>query len=83
MVKTFFLKHRDAKDIVRRIHTLGILDYRFNWGVDLDEKLNALTIHVAYTGGDEPEEKEAKVMKEIEAFIKAIDVAPEEKESKK
>jgi hypothetical protein len=74
MVRTFYIKHLDAKDVLRRIHRLGVLDYRFNWGVDLDEKLNALTFHVSYTGGDNPEEKETKALRDIEAFIKAIDI---------
>jgi hypothetical protein len=74
MVKTFYITSLDAKEVLRRIHALGILDYNMSWGVDLDEKLNALTFRVSYTAGSEGDERETGTLKEIEKFIKSIDI---------
>jgi len=74
MVKTFFIKHLDAKDMLRRIHALGLFDSNINWGVDLDEKLNALTFRITYTAGGGAKEQEAKVMGELVDYIQAVDV---------
>ena len=74
MVKTFYIKHLNAKEVLQRVHKLGVLDYSINWGVDVDERLNALTFHLTYTGGGGSEEKEVEVMKELEAFIKSVDL---------
>lgn len=73
MVKTFNIKHLNARDMLRRIHLLGIFDPSMNWGVDIDEKLNALTFHVTYTGGGGAEERETEVMRELAQFIKDVD----------
>jgi len=74
VIKTFFIKHHDARDILRRIHGLGILDYNVNWGVDLDEKLNAITFRISCTSGAGAREKENEIVEAIESFIKSIDI---------
>ncbi len=74
MVKTFYIQHLSAKEVLKRVHTLGIFDYNVNWGVDLDEKLNALTFRISYTAGAGSKEKEAEALETIESFIKAIDL---------
>jgi len=78
MVKTFYIKHLNARDVLRRIHLLGIFDSNLNWGVDLDEKLNALTFRVTFTAGGGAEEREAKVLREVAEFIKDVDKAPQD-----
>ena len=75
MVKTFYIKNLKVKDILRRIHALGILNYNISWGVDMDEKLNAITFRVSYTAGSGSEDKEAETLKTIEKFIESIDLA--------
>lgn len=74
MVKTFFIKHLNARDMLRRIHALGLFDSNINWGVDLDEKLNALTFRITYTAGGGAKEKEAKVMGDLAEYIQAVDM---------
>jgi hypothetical protein len=79
MVKTFFIKHLNAKDMLRRIHTLGLFDYNINWGVDLDDELNSLTFRITYTAGGGAEEHEAKVMADLTEYIQAVDKEKPEK----
>ena len=78
MVKTFTIKHINVREMLRRIHALGLFESNINWGVDIDEKLNALTFRVTYTAGGGAEEKEAKVMRELEEYIKAVDLSKPE-----
>ena len=74
MVKTFYLKNIKAEDALERVHALGVLDYNINWGVDIDQKLNALTFRVKYEAGGGAEQKESQVIKDIEDFLKGVDV---------
>ena len=73
MVKTFVIKHLNASEMLRRIHALGLFDSNINWGVDLDEKLNALTFRITYTAGGGAKDRETEVMGELEEYIQAVD----------
>jgi hypothetical protein len=75
MVKTFYVQRLKASEVLKRIHALGIFDHNLNWGVDLDEKLNAITFRISYTAGAAASEKEAEAMGTIESFINAIDMS--------
>ena len=73
MVKTFLLKNIPAQNALEQLHQAGIIDYMFNWGYTADEKRNTLTITLKYGGGSNPE-REKEMMKQIEAFIRAVDI---------
>ena len=74
VIKTFYVKHIDVKEVLKRVHALGIMDYTVTWGYDMDEKLNALTFQITSTVGSGSKEKETEVIKAIESFIKSIDI---------
>ena len=72
-VKTIFLKQIQVKEALKRVHSLGILDYSVSWGVDMDEQLNAITFRISSTTGMNAKTKEEEIIKTIESFLKAID----------
>jgi len=74
VIKTFQLKNQKVKDVLRRIHALGIFDYDINWGVDMDEENNSITFRFVCTSGANAEEREKEIAKTIANFIKSIDV---------
>ncbi|HDI51473.1 hypothetical protein DRQ15_05535 [candidate division KSB1 bacterium] len=73
IVKTFTLKHVSPQEILRRVHSSGIIGYLFNWGYSIDETQQSITFTIRHGGGSF-EEEEQKVAKALEDFISAIDV---------
>jgi len=61
MIKTFYLKFVSAKEIRERIKDLGVITY--SCFIDVDERLNALTVNTPHEG----------ILKQIEDFIAAVD----------
>ena len=74
MVKTFIIRHSDAREMLERIHALGFFEPSITWNADIDERLNALTFRINYTAGGGAEEKERMAIKALEDYIKTIDV---------
>ncbi len=76
MVKTYHLHNISPEEALEQIHRSGIINYMFNWGYSIDEQRKSLTITLSYGGGTDPE-KEKEMLKQIDAFIKSIDVVSE------
>ena len=73
VVKTFTLKHVSPQEVLRRVHSSGIIGYLFNWGYSIDENQQSITFTIRHGGGSF-EEEERKVAKALEEFVRAIDV---------
>lgn len=73
MVKTFRLKTISPGKVIDQVHRFGIIDYMYNWGYTMDEDKKTISFNIRYTGGSD-EEQESGMMKELESFIKSIDV---------
>ena len=73
MVKTFHLKVVSPGKVFDQVHRSGIIDYMFSWGYTIDEDKKIISFNLRYTGGSD-EEQESGMMKELESFIKSIDV---------
>jgi len=61
MIRTFYLKFLSAKAMERRIRDLGVTTY--SCFVDVDERLNALTVNTPHEG----------ILHQIEELIAAVD----------
>jgi len=61
MIKTFYLKFVSAPEMRKRIKDLGVITY--SCFIDVDERLNALTVNTPHEG----------ILKQIEDFINAVD----------
>lgn len=72
MVKIFKPKFLTPREVLDQVHKSGVIDYIFSWGYTIDENRNTITFNLRYTGGDD-EEKEKKMMRELDNFIRAID----------
>ncbi len=73
MIKVFNLKHIDPNDALRLVQESGVFNYMINWSCNIDEKNKRLIFNLKHGGGDFPEELE-KAARELERFIKSIDV---------
>jgi hypothetical protein len=61
MLKTFYLKHVNAEEARKRIENLGLVSYSIQ--IDVDERLNALTVNTPHDN----------LMEQVEEFITNID----------
>ena len=73
MIKVFNLKHIEPNEALRLVQESGVFDYMINWSCNIDEKNKRLIFNLKHGGGDFPEELE-KAARELERFIKSIDV---------
>lgn len=76
MIKIFQLKKISPREALKSIQEAGIITYMINWGCDIDDKNNRLVFHLKHgsgTGGSFDAELE-KVVRDLEQFIKSIDV---------
>lgn len=74
MIKVITLKHIEPKEALRLVQESGVIPYLINWGCNMDEKNRRLVFQLKHGGGGFEEEVE-KAVKDLEAFIKSIDVA--------
>jgi hypothetical protein len=74
MIKVITLKHIEPKEALRLVQESGVIPYLINWGCNMDEKNRRLVFQLKHGGGGFEEEVE-KAAKDLEAFIKSIDVA--------
>lgn len=74
MIKVITLKHIEPKEALRLVQESGVIPYLINWGCNMDEKNRRLVFQLKHGGGGFEEEVE-KVVKDLEAFIKSIDIA--------
>jgi len=61
MLKTFYLRHVNAEEARKRIENLGLVSYTIQ--VDVDERLNALTVNTPHEN----------ILRQVEDFIRSID----------
>lgn len=73
MIKVITLKHLEPKEALRLVRESGVFPYTINWGCNIDEEKKRLIFQLKHGGGDFPEEVEQAV-RELEKFIKSIDV---------
>ena len=73
MTKIFTLKNIEPKEALRLVQESGIIPYLINWGCNVDEKKRRLIFQLKHGGGDFNEELEHAV-RELEKYIKSIDV---------
>ena len=73
VVKTFALKRVSPQEVLRHVHSSGIIGYLFNWGYSIDEDQQSITFTIRHGGGSFGKE-EQKVAKALEEFVRAIDV---------
>ncbi len=74
VVKKFKLKHIKPQEALDNVMKSGVIGYLFNWGHTIDEENNTITFTIRHGGGDAFVEEEKKAAKNLEDFIKAIDV---------
>ncbi len=74
VVKTFKLKNITPQQALKQVMTSGIIGYLFSWGNNIDQKKNTITFTIRHGGGDGFGEEEKKVARNLEEFIKSIDV---------
>ncbi|NOY76915.1 MAG: hypothetical protein GXO76_03480 [Calditrichaeota bacterium] len=74
VVKTFKLKHLSPQQALNQIMTSGVIGYLFNWGHTIDEENNTITFTIRHGGGDAFIDEEKQAAKNLEEFIRAIDV---------
>ena len=73
MIKVFTLQYIEPKDALRLLQESGVIPYMINWGCNIDEKSKRLIFQLTHGGGDFEEELE-KAIKDLEKFIKSIDI---------
>ncbi len=73
MIKVFNLKHISPKDAMRLVEESSIFNYLINWSCNVDEKNNRLIFNLKHGGGAFSEELD-KAGRDLEKFIKSIDV---------
>ena len=73
MVKIFKVKHLTPKKILDQVQRSGIINYMYSWHYTIDEKRNTISFNLRFTGGND-QEKEKEMMRELETFIKSIDM---------
>ena len=73
MVKVITLKHIEPKEALRLVQESGIIPYLINWGCNMDEKNRRLVFQLKHGGGGFEEEVE-KAAKDLETYLKSIDV---------
>ncbi len=76
MIKVISLKHIDPKYALRLVQESGVIPYLINWGCNIDEKNNRMIFQLKHGGGDFEEEVE-KAARQLEKFIRSIDVKEE------
>jgi len=74
MIKVITLKCIEPKEALRLVQESGVIPYLINWGCNMDEKNRRLVFQLKH-GGGAFEEEVKKVAKDLEDFIKSIDVA--------
>ncbi|HDL18647.1 MAG TPA: hypothetical protein ENH29_06305 [Bacteroidetes bacterium] len=73
MVKIFRVKHLTPEEVLDQVQRSGVINYMYSWRYTIDGKRNTISFNLRYTGGYD-QEKEKEMMKEVEAFIKSIDM---------
>ncbi len=73
MIKIFTLMHIQPDEALRLVQESGIISYMINWGCNIDEKNKRLIFQLKHGGGEFEEELEAAA-RELEKFIRSIDV---------
>ncbi|MBN2367198.1 MAG: hypothetical protein JXL67_13600 [Calditrichaeota bacterium] len=76
MIKVITLKHIDPKNALRIVQESGVISYLINWGCNIDEKNNRMIFQLKHGGGGFEEEVE-ETARQLEKFIKSIDVKEE------
>jgi len=76
MIKIFQLKKISPDEALKRVQSAGIFNYMINWGCDIDKKNNRLVFNLKHGGGSGGsfDEELEKAVKNLEQFIKSIDV---------
>ncbi|MEJ2634295.1 MAG: hypothetical protein P8184_03260 [Calditrichia bacterium] len=73
MIRVYTLKHISPDEALRLVQEAGVIPYLINWGSNIDEKKKRLMFTLKHGGGDFSEELE-KVARDLDKFIKSIDV---------
>lgn len=74
MVKIFKVKHITPEEVLDQVQRSGVINYMYSWRYTIDEKRDTISFNLRFTGGND-QEKEKEMMKELETFIKSIDMA--------